>query len=339
MTEEKRGILFGGNLIVDRVKTIDRFPKRGTLVNILDQARGTGGSAMNNSINVKTLDPDLPVTVMGKVGDDEDGTLILDTLRRLKINTSPISVLKDMPTAYTDVYTEQSGGARTFFSYRGPNALWGYDDISFSEFGKYRIVQIGYILLLDAMDSHDEKYGTRLARTLAEFREMGVRTAVDVVTDLTKDFSSLVVPALKHTDYLVLNELEAGETAGLELRSENDELIRDNVPRAARRLMELGETTELVVIHMPEGAYGVTCSGSEVWVDSFTIPENKIRSTVGAGDAFFSGILYGLHEGKPLEETIRFAHGMAARCLHSPTCTGGAVSFAEMIQFIESTCS
>jgi sugar/nucleoside kinase (ribokinase family) len=335
MSDEKRGILFGGNLIVDRVKLIDQFPKRGTLVNILQQTRGTGGSAMNNSINIKTLDPDLPVTVMGRVGDDEDGTLILDILRKLKINTGPVKVTPDLPTSYTDVYTEKEGGARTFFHHRGPNAQWGYEDIDFNGLGEYRIVQIGYILLLDAMDSKDDTYGTQLARTLAEFRNMGVKTAVDVVTDLTKDFKEKVIPALEYTDYLVLNEIEAGETVGIELRNENDELLQDNVPVAAKKLLELGESTELVVIHMPEGAYGITADAKDMWIDSFDIPQQDILGTVGAGDAFFSGILYALHEEKPLEEAIRFAHGMAAKCLYSPTCTGGAAPFSDMVQFIE----
>ncbi len=336
MTEQRRGILFGGNLIVDRVKVIDQLPPRGTLGNILEQTRGTGGSAMNNSINVKKLDPDLPVTVMGRVGDDEDGTLILDDLRKVKVNTGPIKISSDLPTSYTDVYTEKEGGARTFFHHRGPNAEWCYDDIDFTEVSKYKIVQIGYILLLDAMDSPDETYGTQLARVLAECRGMGVRTAVDVVTDLSKNFREIVTPALKHTDYLVLNEIEAAETVGMRLRTENEELKKDDVPVAGKKLMELGESTETVVIHMPEGAYGVTSDGRDIWVDSFRIPEKDIRSTVGAGDAFFSGILYALHEEKPLEEAIRFAHGMAAKNLYSPTCTGGAVSFAEMVEFIDS---
>ena len=72
-----------------------------------------------------------------------------------------------------------------------------------------------------------------------------------------------------------------------------------------------------------------------MWVDAFKVPQEEIRGTAGAGDAFASGILYALHENKPLEEAIRLAHGMAAKCLYSPTCTGGAVSFEELVEFIE----
>jgi sugar/nucleoside kinase (ribokinase family) len=290
---------------------------------------------MNNSINIKTLDPDLPVAVMGKTGEDEDGDLIREALTALDINIDHISAVPGIATSYTDVYTETVGGARTFFHFRGPNAEWGYDDIDFDALGSYRIVHIGYILLLDTMDAEDDEYGTCLARTLSRFKDMGVKTAVDVVTDLSGSFKETVTPALNYTDYLVLNEMEAGETAGVRVRDDNEELIKEGIAETGEKLMHLGENTEVVVIHMPEGAYGLTREGESMWIDSLTIPEQEIKSTVGAGDAFCTGMLYALHEAKTLEEAIRLGHGMAAQCLYSPTCTGGATSLKELLEFIE----
>ncbi|MFH1708683.1 MAG: carbohydrate kinase family protein [Planctomycetota bacterium] len=334
-TGVRRGILCGGNLVVDRVKIVNAFPRRGTLVNILEQTRGTGGAALNNSINLKVLDPKLPVAVMGRLGDDADGRLIMDAMRKLRIGTTHVRTSRTA-TAYTDVFTEQTGGARTFFHFRGANAEWDRGDIDFDALSGFRIVHIGYILLLDRLDAPDKKYGTRMAGVLAEFRRRGVKTAVDVVTDLSGDFRTKVTAALRHTDYLVLNEIEAAETTGIPARDAGDEVKRDNIFAAAEKLMRLGDGTACVVIHMPEGACGLEAGGTPFWVPSLRVPEKDIKGTAGAGDAFASGILYALHEGRPLEEAIRLAHGMAAKCLYSPTCTGGAVSFKELIRFIKS---
>ncbi|MFH0940166.1 MAG: carbohydrate kinase family protein [Planctomycetota bacterium] len=334
MESEKNGILFGGNLVVDRVKIIDVFPKRGTLVNILSQDRSTGGAPLNNSINIKALDPRMKVAVLGCIGDDEDGRFVRNALRRYKINPQHIKVT-DLPTSFTDVFTEKKNGARTFFHCRGANVKWGYDDIDFAQFAHFRIVHIGYILILDAMDAEDSKYGTVLARTFAKFRSLGVKTAVDVVSDLSGDFKKKVTAALKYTDYLILNEIEAGETTGIQARDHRDVIIKDNVVKAAERLLNMSETTEIVVIHTPEGACGIVRGDGPVWVDSFRVPPEHIKGTAGAGDAFASGILYALHEHKPLEEAMRLAHGMAARCLYSTTCTGGAVSLNAIKAFMK----
>jgi hypothetical protein len=76
----------------------------------------------------------------------------------------------------------------------------------------FKIAQIGYILLLDAMDAADPEYGTVMARAFARFQEMGLKTTVDVVSEDSDRFTRLVTPALRYVDYLILNEFEAGRT-------------------------------------------------------------------------------------------------------------------------------
>ena len=53
-------------------------------------------------------------------------------------------------------------------------------------------------------------------------------------------YQPLVLPALRHLDYLVINELEAGEFSGLEIRLPNGEPHIAHIAAAARELLDAG---------------------------------------------------------------------------------------------------
>ena len=154
---------------------------------------------------------------------------------------------------------------------------------------------------------------------------MGLKTAVDIVSENSDRFTRLVTPALKYVDYLILNEFEAGRTVGIDLRNEDETLRAEHLQVVAEQLLEKGNS-ELVVIHMPEGAYALARSDREVKVPSYLLPEEEIAGTVGAGDAFCSGVLYGLAMDMPLEDALQLGTTLAACNLFSPTATGGALS-------------
>ena len=113
--------------------------------------------------------------------------------------------------------TEQGHGRRTFFHARGANALWRGDDLDFKKINA-RIFHLGYLLLLDALDEPDARFGTKAARLLARAQAAGVKTSADVVSEDSDRFARIVNPALKHVDYCILNEIEAGKTTGFKIR-------------------------------------------------------------------------------------------------------------------------
>ena len=52
----RKGILAGGNWIVDQVKMVDIYPQRETLANISSQSEGAGGSPYNILLNLDGTD-------------------------------------------------------------------------------------------------------------------------------------------------------------------------------------------------------------------------------------------------------------------------------------------
>ncbi|MCX7867586.1 MAG: carbohydrate kinase family protein [Limisphaera sp.] len=328
----RRGLLAGGNWIVDQVKIIDVWPQPEQLANILSQSQGTGGAPYNVLVDLARAGAPFPLWGAGLVGDDDLGRSILQTCRQYKINIQYLGKTQRAPTSYTDVMTEQKTGRRTFFHSRGANALWRGEDLDFRKI-KARLFHLGYLLLLDALDQPDAKYGTRAARLLAEAQAAGLKTSVDVVSEDSDRFGRIVTPALQYVDYCILNELEAGRTAGFKIRLPDGSLDTVALRHAAGALLQKG-VRELVVIHFPEGAFARTRKGEDVWQMSLRLPENYIMGTAGAGDAFCAGVLWGLHEGWDLQRCLLTGVCLAAASLSDATCTAGVKSLQHALGLV-----
>ena len=318
---KRSGILAGGNWIVDQVKMVDVFPQRETLANILSQSQGAGGSPYNLVVNLAKLGVKFPLAAVGLVGKDALGEYILADLKRHKIDARNIKVTPKAPTSYTDVMTEADTGRRTFFHCRGANALWKGEGLDFKK-SKAKIFHLGYLLLLDAIDAPDRTYGTRGAALCAAAQKAGLKTSIDCVSEDSDRFAKIVSPILPHTDYCILNELEAGKTTGFTIRREDGTLDTVALRHAAGALLQLG-VKELVCVHFPEGGFARARGGEDFWQPSLRLPQKYIQGAAGAGDAFCTGMLLGIHEGWEIQRSLVTAVCAAAANLSDSTCTGG----------------
>jgi sugar/nucleoside kinase (ribokinase family) len=328
-TSSRRGLLAGGNWIIDQVKIIDVYPQPEQLGNILSQSQGTGGGPYNVLVDLAQSGAPFPLFAAGLVGKDALGDHILADCKRHKIDTRHLRQTPKAPTSYTDVMTEKDTGRRTFFHARGANALWQGEDLDFQKI-KARHFHLAYLLLLDALDKPDAKFGTKAARLLAAAQEAGMKTSADVVSENSDRFTEIVLPALKFLDYCILNELEAGKTTGFKTRTPEGRLDTVALRHAAGALLQQG-VRELVVIHFPEGAFARTRRGEDVWQPALKLPPKYIAGTAGAGDAFCAGVLLGLHEGWELQRCLLTGVCIAAASLSDPTCTAGVKSLSSSL--------
>jgi sugar/nucleoside kinase (ribokinase family) len=326
---QRTGIASGGNWIVDRIKLIDRFPGRGLLANILSESRGTGGAPPNVLMDLALLGASFPLTGFGVVGRDADGILLMDACRQLSIDVSSLQILNYVATSYTDVMTEAATGDRSFYHNRGANALFTPELVPVPQL-TCRIFHLGYLLLLDAMDQPDPETGTVAAGLLRALQAAGIKTSLDVVSEDSDRFRTLVPPALRHVDYLILNEIEVGRIVGLVVRRPDGTLDAAALVEAVDRIYSFGPM-ELVAVHMAEGIYLQTRAGRRWSRGSRCLPPGYIRSAVGAGDAFCAGMLYGLHEGWPIERAGELGIATATASLADSTATGGVGSYDEVL--------
>ncbi len=324
----RSGIIAGGNWIVDHVKLIDTWPPQDALATILSQSWGNGGSPYNVLKNLARLGASFPREAIGLVGDDASGRIIQDDCRAHGIDLTQLRVTMAAPTSYTDVMTEITTRRRTFFHQRGANALLTPEHFDFST-THAKLFHLGYLLLLDGLDAIGADGFPRAAEVFRRARAAGLRTSADCVSEHGDRFKSVVAPLLPEVDLLFANDFEAEKITGLTL-GRGAKIDARGVAAAGRALLNLG-VREWVVIHFPEGVCACSAGGEVAWQASVKLPAAEIAGTAGAGDALATGVLYGWHEGWPMQRALELGLCAAAASLRHTTCSDAVGSMAECL--------
>ena len=333
MTGERKGITIAGNILADIVKTIDCYPEIGMLANIKNIKRAVGGCVPNTAIDLAKIDRSIPVSAIGKIGDDEYGRYIISQFNRYNIDCEMVSVSANKPTSFSDVMSLPSG-ERTFFHIRGSNAEFSPEDVDINSINSL-ILHIGYILLLDCFDKEDSEYGTVMARFLHDVQEKGIKTSVDVVSDSTADYKAKILPALKYCDYIIINELESSRLSDLEPYDKDGKINIENIRKTMEYMAKCG-VKEKIIVHCKKAGfcYDVPTDTFTV-VPSLNIPKSEIKGSVGAGDAFCAGCLYSIYNGFDDKHTLEFAASAAACNLFAENSVDGMLSKKEIEKLSE----
>jgi sugar/nucleoside kinase (ribokinase family) len=331
-TPARKGILSGGNWIVDHVNIVDVFPAEEKLANIRKQCRGTGGAPYNVLLDLAGLGATFPLAGIGLVGDDDHGNAIIRHGQASGIDMSQVRRTREAPTSFTEVMTVESTGKRTFFHMRGTNRL--LDESHFNlEASQARIFHLGYLLLLDALDAAAADGTTGASRLLRQAQHLGFKTSIDVVSEDSDRFPSVVAPALPFVDYLIINEFEASKITGMDAQ-ERGAVSQDRLSAIARAILAKG-VREWVIIHFAEGSLARHRDGTEARCGKIMVPPEWIAGTAGAGDAFAAGALFGLHEGLDIPQCLKIATSAAATTLLDATCTGSIRPLADCLKLAD----
>lgn len=240
-----------------------------------------GGSAANTTVGLSRLGGD--TAFVGAVGNDETGRHIIETLENESVE--PLVVVKEGHTGNCTILVDRKG-ERSIFVFPEVN-----DTISLKEMPGST---------LKAIEEADYFYSstfacTRSFESLMTQLELSKRVKRFVFSPgtLYTDPGSIVVRNKKevinalfeNTDILFLNHEEIRMLTG-----------QNNCSSAAKKLMEEHRKISTIAVTIGEKGCYVAADGDEVTVPSFR-PE-KIMDTVGAGDSFAAGFMFGLINGK-----------------------------------------
>ncbi len=312
---QKNGIAVAGTVIVDRINEILAYPKSGELTQIQHIQKAIGGCVPNVALDLKKICPALPVRVFGRVGKDEDGAYVRQTLEQAGLDTTGLITDENAPTSFTEVMSV-AGGQRTFFTYSGASAAFGTEDVDFRSVLP-EILHLGYFLLLQKVDDGD---GVKILKSA---QANGVRTSIDLVSENSNRYA-LVKPCLPYTDYLIINETEAGMLTGIEPSNANLQAI-------AEALKAMG-VREKVIIHKSDCAVCLSNAGFTS-LPSYALPDGYIKGTTGAGDAFCAGSLYGIYKGWTDLQILEFASASAVMALGEADATSGLMDEQTIKEF------
>lgn len=317
VTKMSKGIAIAGSVLVDKINEISAYPSIGELTQIKSVEMAVGGCVPNVAIDLKRMDNALTVKAVGKIGTDEEGAFVKSVLSENGVEIGSL-IECDKKTSFTEVMSVK-GGQRTFFTYAGASADFGENDVPVSELN-VKMLHLGYFLLLDKIDNGD---GEKLLR---KAQEAGVKTSIDLVSENSNRYA-IVLPCLKYTDNLIINEVEAGKLTGIEPNL-------GNLREIAKKLKDYG-VKERVIIHTPEVGVCLSEKGFTA-VPSYALPDGFIKGTTGAGDAFCAGCLLGIYREADDESMLAFASAAAVAALSSADAIGGMRSEEEIRKLTQS---
>ena len=98
-----------------------------------------------------------------------------------------------------------------------------------------------------------------------------------------------------------------------------------------QKALDLG-VSEKVIVHSKTAGYCLSKTGEYNKVNSFEIPKELIKGSVGAGDAFCAGCLYGLYNGYSDKEILEFASATAVCNLFEENSVDGMQSKEEILK-------
>jgi len=326
----RSGIICAGNWIVDIVHEIDHWPRESDLVRIGKQSLDIGGGAANVIGALSKLDTGLPLWPMGAVGDDAHGEYVLGRCRDMGLPDTLIQVNTRTATAHTHVMSVP-GQTRTFFYQGGANDALTADDFPAEMFAAIpaRIFYLGYPMLLAGLDSVLPDGTTGAARVLSRAQAAGMITCVDLVSTEDPSFADSVARSLPHVDYLILNEIEAALATGRALTAEGDMPSDEALAAMGRDLIDAG-VAQAVALHSPDKVLWTGKSGDQTWTPTKRLASEKVVSPLGAGDAFCAGLLYAIHEGWSLENSLALANATARASLKGITASEAIPSLKEL---------
>jgi sugar/nucleoside kinase (ribokinase family) len=272
-------ILVVGEINPDLILSGNVEPAFGQVEKLVDQAHLTiGSSSAIFACGAARLG--LRVAFAGKVGRDEFGRFMLHALRAHGIDTLPVIEDLRLQTGLSVILSR--GNDRAILTHPGAIPHLRADEIPDRLLKQARHLHVAsYFLQTDLQPG--------LPGLFARARSFGLTTSLDTNYDPSEQWRGFD-ELLSTTNVFLPNEAEACSLAGM-----------DNVDLAADRLA--GKVETLAVKLGAAGALGVM-NGQKVRVASIPV---KVVDTVGAGDSFDAGFIYGYLQGWPLEKALRLA--------------------------------
>ena len=230
------------------------------------------------------------VNVIGLVGDDDFGNMIIDKLSKARVGTAFIQRRAEDQTGVV-ISQVRPNGDRTFLSYRGANTQpYGTLPASLLTADDYLFLS-GYSLQNEAS-----------AQTSLALKKVARTVAFDPTYLFAKDYHSRYAEHLAGIDILTPNWEEAQLMTGQTTPSD-----------CAAALRDLGVTTVIVKL----GADGCYVLNEQFHERIPVAPVTGRVDTTGAGDAFCGTLLANCLQGANLLEAATAANEAARRLICS----------------------
>ena len=299
-------LLVAGEINPDLILTGDVTPAFDQTEKLVDAAALTiGSSSAIFACGAARLG--MSVAFAGVCGDDLFGHFMLDEMQRRGIDVSKVIVRREGKTGLSVILNR--GADRAILTHAGLIPALRASDIPDALLQNARHLHVASYFLQTNLQPD-------LAALFRRAQSFGLTTSLDPNYDPSgawMGFDEL----LSTTNVFLPNEREAVALSGA-----------SDLDRAADRL---GSKVQTLAIKLgARGALGVR-GGEQIRAPSIPV---SVADTVGAGDSFDAGFLYGLLNGWSLERSLQLGCVCGALCTRAPGGTAGQPALQEALAWL-----
>lgn len=324
----------------------------GKLIEMKGVSVNAGGAVSNTGLGLKVLGAN--VELMGKVGDDAFGSLILDLFQKYDAHHGMI-IDKGSNSSYS-VVIAPPGTDRIFLHDSGANDTFCYADLDFEKISKASHFHFGYPPIMKNMYIND---GEELVRIFKKVKELGLTTSLDMAgvdpeSEAGRcDWLNILQRVLPYVDFFVPSIEELGYMldkaayADWMKRAAGSDVtkilsVNQDIKPLANKLIELGAKVVLIKCGAP-GMFLKTAdqevvstikndfecwANLEVFEDSY-VPD-QILSATGAGDTSIAAFLKAIIDGYEPSRCLQLATATGASCVTAYDALSGLKPFEEL---------
>lgn len=294
-------IVVVGSLNADLVVRTARFPQPGETLTGSELVVIPGGKGANQAVAAGRLEGD--VTMIGAVGEDANGELLLGSLSDAGVDVTRVATRTDVATG-SAVITVDDAGENTIIVSPGANGTLTTDGIG----DAWNALDGAGVLCLCLEVPID---------TVLDAAQRGSDAGALVLLNLSP-YGEVPDELLRTTGVLLVNEHEAADLSGVDPEQSGWEAT-------ASALRDRGIDRAVITT----GAAGSVVLDGDAQVVAVPSPKVDAVDTTGCGDAFMGSLALRLAAGDALVDAARFASTVGS---YAATGAGAQASYPDQAQ-------
>ncbi|WP_186754708.1 carbohydrate kinase family protein [Echinicola salinicaeni] len=297
----KKDLLVVGELNIDLIlNQIKGFPEMGSekVAEKMDVTLGSSSAIFAS--NIATLG--IQTSFCGKVGNDDFGQFVCETLRNKKVGVDHISVSKAFKTGLTVVMNYDQDRANV--TYCGAMEDLTIEDIPWEKVSEYKHFHLSNYFLQKGIQKD-------ITEIFKKAKASGMSTSLDLQVDPDDQWDFDYKSCLPYVDIFLPNESELLSLTG---KTEVDEALE-----------ELKDHANIIALKMGIKGGLVYHKGEIIKAEPYI--NDQFVDAIGAGDSFNAGFICKFLQGNDWGECLKFANLTGAL---NTTAAGGTGAFDNM---------
>ena len=269
-----------------------------------------GGNGGNSAYVLAGLGA--PTALCGAVGQDLLGDALVGWLNARQVDLRGLTRSATHATSSSTIIMTDSA-TQTVYHHLGSTAIAAFEEMPDALFATAEALLVSSFPIMPKLRDGG------FAAALAQVHAAGGITALDVGPAIGKPVTMNELTHLLPTvDYLIANSHELTSLTGAAAW-----------PDAAQRVLAAG--ARHVVIKQGAAGASIWSPTEQITAAGFNV---KANISVGAGDSFNVGLLYGLQRRWPLQRALRFGNAVAAMVVAGPRGVLSSPTLAQVEEFL-----